>query len=159
MAFQSTTKFLPGSRWILRSLQFVTNKFGDLNLWEPELSEVTGSGTGHLPPAPAQVGLINEVQLRHGLNELGKTYLDPAGDKADHILAVLAATTDPIYWSSPESDSEGGREVYMVGNREEVLEKTTEEIQQEAEEGITRAANLAREVDWAGDKGKKHNGQ
>jgi hypothetical protein len=32
MTFQSTTKFLPGSRWVLGSLLFVANKFGDLNL-------------------------------------------------------------------------------------------------------------------------------
>jgi hypothetical protein len=31
MAFQSTTKFLPGSRWILGSLLFIADKFGDLN--------------------------------------------------------------------------------------------------------------------------------
>jgi hypothetical protein len=46
----------------------------------------------------------------------------------------------------------------MVGNGEELLKKTTEEIQQEAEEEITRAARLARELDQVGDKGKKHNG-
>jgi hypothetical protein len=51
MAIQSTTKFLSGSRWFLGSLQFVINKFGDLNLQEPESSEVTESGTGHLPLA------------------------------------------------------------------------------------------------------------
>jgi hypothetical protein len=54
---------------------------------------------------------------------------NPAGDKVDHILAVSTVTTDPIYQSSPESDSEGGREVYMVGNREEPPKKNTEEIQ------------------------------
>jgi hypothetical protein len=54
--------------------------------------------------------------------------LDPARDKVDDILAVSLATIDPIYQSSPESNSEGGREVYMVGNGEELLEKTTEEI-------------------------------
>jgi hypothetical protein len=32
MVYQSTTKFLLGSRWFLRSLQFVTDKFGDLTL-------------------------------------------------------------------------------------------------------------------------------
>jgi hypothetical protein len=36
----------------------------------------------------------------------------------------------------------------MVENGEEVLEKTTD----------TRATRLARELDQAGDKGKKHNG-
>jgi hypothetical protein len=32
MAFQSTTKFLPGSRWVLGSLLFITDKFEDLSL-------------------------------------------------------------------------------------------------------------------------------
>jgi hypothetical protein len=32
MAYQSTTKFLPSSRWFLGSLQFITNKFVDLTL-------------------------------------------------------------------------------------------------------------------------------
>jgi hypothetical protein len=119
---------------------------------------VAGLGTGCLPLAPVRVGLINDTELRHRLNELGKMDPDPAGDKADHILAVLAATTDPIHQSSLESDAKGGREVYMVGNREELAEKTTEEILQEAEEEITRAACLARELDQARDRGKRHNG-
>jgi hypothetical protein len=147
MVFQSTIEFLLGLRWFLGSLQFVTDKFGDLNLQESDSSEVVGSGTGRLPLAPVRVGLVNEAQLGHGHNELGKTDPDPAGDKANHILAVSAATTDPIYKSSSKSDSEGGRELYMVGNGEELLEKTTEEIQQEAEEEIAREARLARELD------------
>jgi hypothetical protein len=60
---------------------------------------------------------------------MGKTDLDPIEDKADHTLAFPIATTDPIYQSSPESDSEGDGEVYMVGNGEEPPEKTIEEIQ------------------------------
>jgi hypothetical protein len=50
MTFQSTTKFLPGSRWFLGSLLFITNKFGDLNLLEPESFKVIKSSTDHLPP-------------------------------------------------------------------------------------------------------------
>jgi hypothetical protein len=111
------------------------------------LSEVAGSGTGRLPPAMVQIGLINEEQLGHRLNELGKTDLDPAGDKANHILVVLTVRTDPIYQSSSELDFEGDRQVYIVGNGEELPEKTIEEIQQEAEEEIARAARLARELD------------
>jgi hypothetical protein len=61
MAYQSTTKFLPGSRWFPGSLQFITDMFGDLILQEPESHEVIGSGTDHLPPAPVQVSLINEA--------------------------------------------------------------------------------------------------
>jgi hypothetical protein len=91
MAFQSTMKFLPTSRWFVGSLKFLTNKFGDLSLQELESSEVTGSGTGYLPPAPVQVGLINEAQLGHKLGSLGKTDIDPTEDKADHtnLLAVI----------------------------------------------------------------------
>jgi hypothetical protein len=70
------------------------------------------------------------------------------------LKVVPAATTDPIYQSSIESNFEGGREVYMVGNGEELPKKTVEEIQQEAKEEITRAAHLAREAK----RGKRHNG-
>jgi hypothetical protein len=78
--------------------------------------------------------------------------LNPAGDKADHTLAIPVATTDPIYQSSPESDSEGSGEVYMVGNGVELPEKTVEEIQREADEEIAHAACLAREAE----RGKRH---
>jgi hypothetical protein len=65
MTFQSTTKFLPGSRWILGSLFFIADMFGDLNLQEPKSYEVFGSGTGRLPPAPVRVKFVNEARLRH----------------------------------------------------------------------------------------------
>jgi hypothetical protein len=100
------------------------------------LREVIGSGTSRLPPAPVPVSLVNEAQLKHRLDKLGKMDQNPSRDKADHTLAVLAAITDPIHHSSPKSDSEGDREVYMVGQRGEPLKKTVEEIQGEAEEEI-----------------------
>jgi hypothetical protein len=128
MTYQSTTKFLPGSRGFLRSLQFITDKFGDLTLQEPESRGIVGSSSGRLPPAPIRVGLVNEVQLGHGPSDLRKRDSDPARDKADHTLPVPTVTTDSIYQSPPESDSEGGGEVYMVGNGEELLDKTVEEI-------------------------------
>jgi hypothetical protein len=84
MSFQSTTKFLPGSRWVLGSLIFIADKFGDMNLQEPESREVVGSGTGHLPPALIRVGLINESQLGHRSVELGKADPDPSEDNTDH---------------------------------------------------------------------------
>jgi hypothetical protein len=128
MAFHSTTRFLPGSRWVLGSLLFIANKFGDLNLQEPKSCEVIRLGTGHLPPAPVWVVLINETQLRHGLIKLGKMDLDPSGDKAAHTSAVFAALIDAIDQSSSKSDSEGDREVYMVGRGDEPPGKTVEEI-------------------------------
>jgi hypothetical protein len=84
MVFQSTTKFLPGSRWFLRSLEFFTDKFGKLSLQELELGKVTRLGTGRLPLALVWVSLINEAQLKHGLGSLGEMDIDPTEDKADH---------------------------------------------------------------------------
>jgi hypothetical protein len=46
MVFQTATKFLPGSRWALRSLLFITDKFGELSLQKLESPKVTGSGIG-----------------------------------------------------------------------------------------------------------------
>jgi hypothetical protein len=52
MVYHSTTMFLPGSRWFLGSLQFITDKFGDLTLQDPEFRGIVGLGTGCLPPTP-----------------------------------------------------------------------------------------------------------
>jgi hypothetical protein len=89
--FQSTAMFLPGSRWVLGSLLFIVDKFRDLSLHEPKSWEVPRSGTSRLPPAPVQVSLINEAQLRLGSNKLGKTDLDASGDKIDHCSHTIAA--------------------------------------------------------------------
>jgi hypothetical protein len=48
---------------------------------------------------------------------------DPTEDKADHPLAVLTAAIDGIYPPSLESDSKYGREVCMVEQGGELLEK------------------------------------
>jgi hypothetical protein len=65
----------------------------------------------------------------------------------------LAAITYQIYQSSPESDSESDREVYMVEHGDEPHEKTIKEIQWEAMEEIARVAHFARDAE----KGKRHN--
>jgi hypothetical protein len=153
MAYQSTTKFLPDSKWFLGSLQFVTDKFGDLTLHEPESCRIIRSGIDRLPPALVRVGLISEAQLRHGHRELGKTGSDPKGDKADHTLAAPVTQIDLISLSSPESNSKGGREVYMVGNREEFPDKMVKEIQWETDIELARATFLAREAERV----KRHN--
>jgi hypothetical protein len=115
MPFQSTTKFLPRSRWFLGFLLFIANKFGDLNLQEPKSCEVIRSGTNRLPPALVRDGLINEAQLKHEPIKLGKPDPYPSGDKVVHTPTVTVATIGPIYQSSPESNSEGNREVYTAG--------------------------------------------
>jgi hypothetical protein len=154
MTYQSTTKFLPVSRWFLGSLEFITDKFGDLTLQEPESRGIIGSDTGRLPPAPVRVGLVNVAQLRHRLSELGKTDSDHTWDKADHTLAVSVATTDPTHQPSLESNSESDGEVYIVGNREELPNKSVKEIYWETDEELAHAAHLAREAK----RGKSHNG-
>jgi hypothetical protein len=78
MAFQSTTKFLPSSRWVLGCLLFIVDKFGDPNLQEPESREVIRSGTGRLPPGLVRVSLVNEAQLKHGFDQPGKIDPDPS---------------------------------------------------------------------------------
>jgi hypothetical protein len=65
VVFQSTTKFLPNSWWVLGSLLFIADKFGDLNLQEPESCEVIRSGTDHLPPTLVSVDLVNEARPGH----------------------------------------------------------------------------------------------
>ena len=97
LAFQLITKFLLGLRWVLGSLLFIADKFGDPNLQEPESQEVDGSSTDSLPSAPVRVGLVNGAQLKHRHNLLGKTDPDPSRDKADHTPAVHIATTDPMH--------------------------------------------------------------
>jgi hypothetical protein len=46
----------------------------------------------------------------------------------------------------------------MVGNKEELPQKITEEIQRKGEEEIAHTAYLAKELDQERDKGKNHNG-
>jgi hypothetical protein len=97
MTFQSTTMFFSWLKLVLGSLQFVSDKFGDLSLQEPKASEVIGSSTSHLPPALVRVGQVNESQHVHRFRELGKMDLDSTGDKADHTPTVHVAATDPIF--------------------------------------------------------------
>jgi hypothetical protein len=81
MVFQSTTKFLLGSSWVHVSLLFVADKFGDLSLPEPESPSQAPTTS---PPALVRVGLINEAELKHISNALGKTDTDPSRDKVGH---------------------------------------------------------------------------
>jgi hypothetical protein len=115
MAFQSTTKFLLGSRWVLEFLLFIADQFRDLSLQELESPEVTESGTIDLPLAPIRVGLISDAQLRHGSTMLGEAGLDPSRVKPDHNQAGSPAATDPIDQSPSDSNFEGDREVFRVG--------------------------------------------
>jgi hypothetical protein len=46
--------------------------------------------------------------------------LDPARDKADHTRVVPTVVIDPFYLLSSEFDSEDNREVYMVGQGDQL---------------------------------------
>jgi hypothetical protein len=95
--------------------------------------------------------------MRHNLDidlaRWGRQIWIPLRIKADHTVAAHTTATDPICPPSSESDSEYCREVYMVEQGGEPLEKTTEGIQREAEEEIAHAEHLARDLG----KRKGHN--
>jgi hypothetical protein len=73
--------------------------------------------------------------------------MDLAKVGADHTSAAQTAASDLINLPSSESVFEYGREVYMVEQGCEMSEKTTNELQREAEEEIAHAKRLARELD------------
>jgi hypothetical protein len=91
-------------------------------------TRISSSGTDRLPTIATRVGLIIEAPLRHGSTESGEAGSNPAGGKADHHEMVFPAATYPICQSLPESNSDGDREVYMVGQGGQPTEKITEEI-------------------------------
>jgi hypothetical protein len=64
---------------------------------------------------PARDGPACEAQLGHGSSILGESEPDPLGDNADHHKICCPTAIDPIYKPSPESHSDSGREVFMVG--------------------------------------------
>jgi hypothetical protein len=154
---RSSSKFLPNSKWDFGSLLFIADKFGDLSLQETESWEITGSGTDHVPPISAQVGLVSEARLGHGFSASGEAESDPSGDKADHHEIGCPTAVDPINQPPPEFDSDSGREVYMVGQGEPATNQTTLQIAREADDEIARATRLAQEANEAAEK--RHRGQ
>jgi hypothetical protein len=142
---------------VFGSLLFIADKMGDLSLQEPESWEIAGSDTDRFPPTPARVGLACEAQLGHESSRLGESELDPSGNNVDHHMICCPDAAHPICKPSPESDSDGGREVFMVGQGEPPANQTEAEIAQAAEAEIARAARLAREADKV--VRKRHRGQ
>jgi hypothetical protein len=96
MAFQSTDKFLLGLRWVLGSLLFLADKFGDLSLQELESWEIAKSSTGRQPPAPIRVGLINKIQLGHGLRSFREQSQPHPGCYGSHNRFNLVAPLLPL---------------------------------------------------------------
>jgi hypothetical protein len=103
---------------VFGSLLFIADKMRDLSLSEPKSREITGWDTGRFPPTLVRVGLACEAWLGHESSKSGESKSDPLGDNVDHHKICCLDTTDPIYKPSSESDSEGGQEVFMVGQGE-----------------------------------------
>jgi hypothetical protein len=132
---------------------FITNKFGDLSVQELKPWEITGSSIDRIPLILAQVNLVIDAQLGHGFNAFWEAESDPSGNKADYHGIACPIVADPIHQPPVDSNSNDGREVYMVGQGEPA-NKTAEEITRDAEEEIACVAQLVREA-----AGKRHNGQ
>jgi hypothetical protein len=157
MVFQSTSKFHPGLRLVFESLLFITDKMGYLSLQELESWEITGSGTDRVHPIPSRDGLACEALLRHESSISGESEPDPARDNANHQEIYCPAATDPIYKTSPESDSDSGRHVFMVGPGEHSADQSVEQITREAEAEVAWVARLAHEANKVA--GKRHRGR
>jgi hypothetical protein len=128
MTFQSSSKFLPGSRLASGSLLFIANQMGDLSLSEPASREIVGSGTDRVHLIPTRDGLAYEAQLGHKTCLSAESELDPSMDNTDHHKVCCPTTTYPIYKPSPEFDSDNGQVVFMVGLGEPPADQTLEEI-------------------------------
>jgi hypothetical protein len=115
MAFDSTSRFLPGSRLVIGSVLFIADKMGDLSLHQPESWEIDGSNTDHFPLTPTRDGLACEARLGCGSSGPGEFESDPSGDSVDHHEICCPDTTDPNYKRWLESDFDGGQEVFIVG--------------------------------------------
>jgi hypothetical protein len=142
MTFRSTSKLFPFSRLVFISLLFIADKMGNLSLKVHEPMEDAGSDADRFLPTPFQVGLACRAQFKLGSSKMGELELDPSRDCIDHNGISCLKVVDPIYKPSSGSASDGGREVFMVGQGEPP-NQTVEVITKEAEEEIAWAAWLA----------------
>jgi hypothetical protein len=137
MAFDSTSRFLPGSRLVFGSLLFIVDKMGDLSLHQPEWREIIRSDTDHFPLTSTRAGVACEAWLGRGSIGSGEFELGPSGDSVDHHEICCPDTTDPIWepWLEPDSD---GQEVFIVGQGDPPCPDETEaEIARAAKAEIT----------------------
>jgi hypothetical protein len=74
----------------------------------------------------------------HRLNASSVAETDPIGNRATHNEIACLVIAYLIYHLPPESNYDDGQEVYMVGQGEPPIDKTTKEI--------TRAARFDQEA-------------
>jgi hypothetical protein len=108
MAFESATKFSPGSKMVFGSLLSVTDKMGDLSLQEPKPWAITRSGADQFQLTPIQVGLAWDARPGHKFGNLGESKSDLSRDSANHREIYCLATIDPTDNPVLKSDSNGG---------------------------------------------------
>jgi hypothetical protein len=78
-----------------------------------------------IPTSTAQVGLASEARPRYGSDVSGELDSDLSGDSTGHLRDCYPNTADPIcnIMALLESDTEGDREVFMVGQGDALLNK------------------------------------
>jgi hypothetical protein len=74
-----------------------------------------------------RIGLTCEARLGHRTSNTGESESDPSGHRVNHHEISCLEGVDPIYKQSTGSDSDGGQEVFMVGQGEPSIQ-TTDEI-------------------------------
>jgi hypothetical protein len=82
-------------------------------------------------PLPTSLGSSRSHMrgmTQHGSSKSGESESDCSGDNIDHHEICCPDAVHPIYKPSPESDPDGGREVFMVVQCEPTASQTTEEI-------------------------------
>jgi hypothetical protein len=120
---------------------------------EPEQQESLGSYVDRSPMTLIRVGLASKARPGHGSDESWESELDHSGDD---LRVCYPITANPIYNIAvlSESDSKGGREVFMVGRANVFANQTEEEIAQAIATEIARSESLTRNAEKAA--GKRH---
>jgi hypothetical protein len=132
MAFQALAMFSTGSRFVFGSLHFIVNQLGDLIMQEPEQQENSGSGINQSSTTLARVSLVSEAWLGHESDVLREFESDLFKEDVGHLGSCHPNMEDSIYnvIALSESDSEGDREVFMMGKGGAPADQTKEEIDQ-----------------------------
>jgi hypothetical protein len=73
MEFQALIKFSPVSRFMFRSLHFITNQLGDMIMQEPEPTKIQGSDIEWIPLTLAQDNQAPAPQSELESNTLGES--------------------------------------------------------------------------------------
>jgi hypothetical protein len=99
MVFHPATKFLPGSRWCLGSLEFITNKFWGSKSAGTRVEQSHQIRHRPLPLDPVRVDLVSEAQLVHGLTPWLSWWPQQIQLTSHHHNLTLRTTVNSIWWA------------------------------------------------------------